>query len=463
MPQTFRSFVIFAGMRTGSNLLEATLNAHDLACMGEAFNPYFMGWPDQSTMYGMTLAERDADPVALWQHLVNARKVKGFRYFHDHDPRIFDAVMADPSCAKIILTRNPLDSYVSTRLAWDTNQWKLNATETPIPAAITFDSDEFQRMTAEAEAFHLRILRGLQTSGQTGFWLGYDDLRDAEVMTGLVRWLGRTDIERAEPASDQVPQNPREMASKVRNLDAMHTAIAAMDPFQTNRIPSFEPRRGPAVPSFTALDAGQGLLFQPVRGAADLRDWMARIGPVTDTFTQNTLRQWLRARPGHRSVTVLRHPLPRAAEALRALVEARRDDQRRVLREVHHVALPDDGRGWADLSDDERHAGLLGFLGFLQRNLNGQTALATHPHWATQTETVAGFARFLAPDLIAREATLADELMMLARQAGIDAPPPLLPSDEAKRWGFLDDAALRKAAKAAYLRDYINFGFDDRP
>ena len=60
----FRSFVIFAGMRTGSNLLEATLNAHDVACFGEAYNPYFIGWPDQQTLYDMTLADREADPLA---------------------------------------------------------------------------------------------------------------------------------------------------------------------------------------------------------------------------------------------------------------------------------------------------------------------------------------------------------------------------------------------------------------
>ncbi|HHY01261.1 MAG TPA: hypothetical protein GX686_00080, partial [Paracoccus sp.] len=111
----FRSFVIFAGMRTGSNLLEATLNAHDIACFGEAYNPYFMGWPDQETLYDMTLPEREADPVSLWQHMVSARKVKGFRYFHDHDPRMFEPLMDDPTCAKIVLTRNPVDSWVSTR------------------------------------------------------------------------------------------------------------------------------------------------------------------------------------------------------------------------------------------------------------------------------------------------------------------------------------------------------------
>ena len=137
MPQ-FTSFVIFAGMRTGSNLLEATLNANGLACLGEAFNPYILGWPGHEEMYGMTLADRDADPLALWQRIVQsrgARKIRGFRYFHDHDPRLFDPLMDDPTCAKIVLTRNPVDSWVSTQLAYATDQWKLNETETPIPAA----------------------------------------------------------------------------------------------------------------------------------------------------------------------------------------------------------------------------------------------------------------------------------------------------------------------------------------
>ena len=47
-----------------------------------------------------------------------------------------EPVMDDPACAKIVLTRNPVDSFVSTQLAYATDQWKLNETETPIPARI---------------------------------------------------------------------------------------------------------------------------------------------------------------------------------------------------------------------------------------------------------------------------------------------------------------------------------------
>ena len=68
----FRSFVIFAGMRTGSNLLEATLNGvRRVTCFGEAFNPYMMGWPDKDELRGITMAEREADllPVGYF-HVV---------------------------------------------------------------------------------------------------------------------------------------------------------------------------------------------------------------------------------------------------------------------------------------------------------------------------------------------------------------------------------------------------------
>ena len=459
-PQPFRSFVIFAEMRTGSNLLEATLNAiKRVTCFGEAFNPYMLGWPDKDELRGVTMAERDADPMALFEAIRSHPNMTGFRYFHDHDPRILDAILDDHGCAKIVLARNPLDSYVSTRLAYATNQWKLNETETPIPARIRFDPAEFAQAMSEVEQFQLRVLHRLQTSGQAAFWLGYDDLRDADVMTGLLHWLGRTDLERVEPASDQVPQNPRELAEKVENFDEMQAALAAMDPFQSRRLPSFEPRRGPAVPSFLGVDAGRGLVFMPVKGGpSDVVDpWLRGLGPVTADFNQNSLRQWKRQRPGHRGFTVVRHPLPRAWAAFTALANGGNADLRDVLRTVHRVPLPEGGV--QAIAPDVAADVFAAFLDFLRRNLNGQTTLATHPGWATQSEVVSGFARFGAPDMIVREDRMAEDLGFLARAAGIDAAPPA----PAPLPDLLDDAGLRKAAKAAYLRDYVVFGFPDRP
>ncbi len=458
MAEVFHSFVIFAGMRTGSNLLEGTLNAIKyVTCFGEAFNPYMMGWPDKDEMLGISMAARDADPSVLLGKIFGGRNLCGFRYFADHDPRVFDPVMQDRGCAKIILTRNPVDSYVSTRLAWKTQQWKLNETETPIPAAIRFDAAEFRQVLDESEAFHLRILHGLQTSGQTAYWLSYDDLRDSDVMTGLLHWLGRSDLEKVQPATDLVPQNPRPAAEKVENFDEMRAEIARIDPFRLGRVPTFEPRRGPSVPSFLALSEGQGLLYQPLRGGPDLGGWLRAQGAVQGDFTQNSLRQWMRAHAGHRSFSVLRHPLHRAWNAFGAMIEGGNADLRQVMREVHRVPLPPDAE-LALARDSDLATAFAAFLAFLKRNLAGQTTLAVHPGWASQVEVIAGFSRIRPPDLLVREDRLAEDLGWITLMAGLQ--PAALPEPESLP-AFLDDADLRKAAKAAYPRDYLTFGFED--
>ena len=116
---SFDYFVVFAEMRTGSNFLEANLNAFDgLTCHGEAFNPHFIGYPNKNEILGVTQAMREADPARLLQQIkAEPGVLGGFRYFHDHDPRVLDRMLVDPRCAKIILTRNPLDSYVSWKIA----------------------------------------------------------------------------------------------------------------------------------------------------------------------------------------------------------------------------------------------------------------------------------------------------------------------------------------------------------
>ena len=66
MTERFSSFVVFAEMRTGSNFLEANLNAFaGITCHGEAFNPHFIGYPNTTNILGVDQAARDADPAAL--------------------------------------------------------------------------------------------------------------------------------------------------------------------------------------------------------------------------------------------------------------------------------------------------------------------------------------------------------------------------------------------------------------
>lgn len=458
MAGPYKRFVIFAGMRTGSNLLESTLNTvKRVTCFGEAFNPYMIGWPGKDELKGMTIKQREEEPLRFLELLWDKpNHLPGFRYFYDHDPRVLDAIMDDRDCAKIILTRNPLDSYVSTRLAWETNQWKLNETETPIPASTSFDGEEFRQILSDNDVFLRQIMTRLQISGQTGFWLKYEDLRSTKVMTGLLHWLGRTDVAQLVPAKDQVPQNPRETSEKIDNFDEMLVELAKMDPYDVYGLPMFEPQRGPAVPSYIAAEAGAGMLFMPVRGGPNerVRKWLRELGPETKDFTQSTLRQWKRQHSGFRSFTVIRHPVLRAWDAYEAVKNTTNKELRDALQGIHRVPLPQPDEVF---SSDQDAGAFLAFLDFLRRNLNGQTRLPTQAGWATQTGILAGFSEFGSPDAIIREDRMEKDLALLAEAAGVkDLPEMAEPRSFPE---FLSNQEVRKAARAAYLRDYISFGF----
>ena len=72
----FDYFVVLAGMRTGSNLLEEQLSAMPgVVSFGEVFNPHFFGKPDKDSLWGLSMAARDKDPVrvigAMCSSLIN--------------------------------------------------------------------------------------------------------------------------------------------------------------------------------------------------------------------------------------------------------------------------------------------------------------------------------------------------------------------------------------------------------
>lgn len=470
MSGPFDYFVIFAEMRTGSNFLEANLNAFDgITCHGEAFNPHFIGYPNRTELLGLSRAERDAEPARLIGAIRGQTEgIGGFRYFHDHDPRVLDLMLDDPRCAKIVLTRNPVDSYVSRKIAQATGQWKLTNVKRRRDSTVIFDAAEFERHLAELQAFQVALLNRLQMRGQAAFHVHYDDLQSVEVMNGLARYLGCPARLEALDASLK-PQNPEPLESKVENYEEMVRALARHDFFDLSRTPNFEPRRGAAVPGFLA-GARAPLLYMPVRSGpeAAVRAWLAALDDVPEEtlptkLNQGALRQWMRAKPGHRRFTVLRHPVARAHAAFcdKILVKGPGcyRDIRRTLRKFHKLPIPG---GWPDEGYDlvAHRAAFAAWLDFLRANLAGQTALRVDAHWATQAAVIEGMAQFGAPDMILRESEMAEGLSALARQAGYArAPLPPAPAPAPFDLGAIYDAEIEQLARAVYLRDYVLFGF----
>ncbi|MDA3858937.1 MAG: nodulation protein NodH, partial [Roseovarius sp.] len=230
MTAPFDYFVVFAEMRTGSNFLESNLNAFDgIECHGEAFNPHFIAYPNKTEVLGVTQAMRDGDPGRLIEAIkTKSEGIGGFRFFHDHDPRVLDIALDDPRCAKIVLTRNPVDSYVSWKIAQATGQWKLTNVKRRRDSKIEFDGVEFERHVGRLQDFQVFLLNRLQQSGQTAFYLAYDDLQSLEVMNGLARYLGCATV--LDALDDSLKkQNPSGLEDKVSNFDEMEHALAGLD------------------------------------------------------------------------------------------------------------------------------------------------------------------------------------------------------------------------------------------
>ncbi len=447
-------------MRTGSNFLEANLNAlPGVTCHGEAFNPHFIGKLNQTDYLGVTLAERTADPARLIARMrAETQGLSGFRYFHDHDPRVLPLVMEDRACAKIVLTRNPVESYVSWKIAQATNQWKLTNATRQKTARARFDITDFEIHLEALQQFQITVLNGLQTSGQTAFYIDYEDINDTAVLNGLARFLG---VEGRLEAPDGTlkKQNPEDISEKVENFSEMEAALARLDRFNLSRTPNFEPLRAPAIPSFSAA---RGALYMPVRGGpvARIEKWLAGLGPVTRDFNQKLLRQWQRRETPHRGFTVLRHPLARAhAGFCDMILTARLPVIREALIKSWKIPLPKPDE---PLDADAHRAAFLQFLGFLKQNVSGQSGLRVDPHFASQTAVLQGFAQFQTPDLVLREDRLDAGLRHLCDEIGL-APPPL-PAEDAPSLALLatiNGPDLEAAARDAYPRDYAGFGFGD--
>ncbi len=451
---------MFAEMRTGSNFLEANLNAmQGIICHGEVFNPHFIGQKDKSDFMGFTLTDRAADPMALIRAMrAGTEGLAGFRYFHDHDPRVLDGVLGDPNCAKIILTRNPVESYVSWKIAQETGQWKLTNAKNLKTAQISFDPIEFEAHLSALQAFQITLMHGLQVSGQTAFYIDYDDINDLDVLNGLAAYLGVAGLESLDGSLKK--QNPEEISEKVINPDEMERALARLDRFNLSRTPNFEPRRAAMVPTFVAARRAP-LLYMPVKSGpvALVTEWLQSFGGIEGDFTQKSLRQWKKAQSTSRSFTVLRHPVARAHDAfVSTILSGNFQEIRGQLEKAHKIALPPPGQPYADAKSHRE--GFMGFLKWLKLNLSGQTGTRVDAHWASQMAVLQGFGQFQTPDIVLREDTLAAGLAFLASDVGHQSPP--LPAAQPDLLlTSIYDKEIEAAARDAYARDYLGFGFQN--
>ncbi|MES2657366.1 MAG: hypothetical protein V4689_02050 [Verrucomicrobiota bacterium] len=221
-----RRFVILSIMRTGSNLLQQTLNAIDgVTCHGELLNhsPAAL----HPSLRHLIAGDKPAVSPTLWSEQPQryldtilgqtAGDHVGFRMFPDHHNPTLKALVEDPSVHKIILTRDLLESYTSLQLAQQNNQWIINHAGTRKPwAPITVNLDEFKNYALKNAAYYYHIISRCHVTGQHPTPIDYDKLNDPATLERLLAHFGpgRAFVPEAVTA---LRQNPEPLEQKIKN------------------------------------------------------------------------------------------------------------------------------------------------------------------------------------------------------------------------------------------------------
>ena len=186
-------------------------------------------------------------------------------------------------------------------------------------------------------------------------------------------------------------------------------------------------------------------------------------GDLLGGFNQKTLRQWKRKHAGHRSFTVIRHPVVRAHAAFCEHILNTGDggfpEIRAALLREFGLLIPEYGLD-ESYDCDAHHDAFLVFLAFLKKNLTGQTGVRVDPSWASQSQILQGFGQFALPDMVIREEQLNEGLAQLTAQVGMEPQglPPVA-DDYPFALDTIYDARIEAAARDAYQRDYMIFGY----
>lgn len=276
MPDYTR-FIILSNARTGSNLLQQSLNSHPaVVCFRELFNldPSYIdydreGW-DGHDQHDLELREKDvrrflAERVFA-DHEQRIRAV-GFKFHYDHfwhDAELIPALTSDSGLRVVHLRRlNRLRTLVSVKIAEQTGAWMLrdesqhrvqtirrkvgpaqllSAAVHPIesvgrlrrfmrpPVPVTSERQELRLTLDECRAFFYKIQHEESHfselfSAHKIHDITYEDLvaRRDEVLAGVCSFLGVPD---GGGTTTLRRQNPEPLRELIANYDELRAAFA---------------------------------------------------------------------------------------------------------------------------------------------------------------------------------------------------------------------------------------------
>lgn len=477
-------------MRSGSNLLEQSLNQFsDITCYGEIFNPSFA----PKYPYIFSLENREKDPLDIIQRMISATpEVSGFRIFEGHDARVINAALQDPNCAKIILQRDPLESFISLKIAQKTDQWLLHDASHRKKVKVIFNAEEYQKYHAKLTKYYAHIHKTLQISGQTAFWIRYPEQKDVNTLNGLASFLGvKARIKKIKEVIRR--QNPEPLEDKVENFEQLHSFLGTNAGNASTEIP-YSPQMRANIPRMVTC-VNYPILFAPIPGGPneEILRWMHTLdggGSIKGAFSdatndksilhtghsQRTLFEWMQSNPEITSFTAVRHPIVRTYDVFMSKIfatgEGTYDMIRKKLVTDFSLKLPDKS---PEKHVDRQHIVATGygpkehrvafhqFLKFLNINLAGQTSIRVDGLWALQTTFISGFNTAVPIAMVAKEGALDPAFRYIESLFDIPTPNLLCPIQNTYMFS-LDEIYTRQTenlTRKTYNQDYIRLGFAD--
>ncbi len=476
MAKKFSSFAIFGAMRSGSNLLERHINQYNgLKCHGELFNPAFVGSAGNMQYLGISRGERDVEPKKLLEAVQAATPdlIPGFRIFRDHNSNAIDLFLDDPDCAKIILSRSAVDSFVSLKIAKKTDQWLIHDDAHRKSAQIYFDMQEFESYQKVRHAYSGRIAARLKRTGQRFFDIQYGDLNNIEKINALVAFIGGvTPLDTLKQTIRR--QNPGALCEKIVNYDEVFQALGLPEP-QTLAAapPRFAPEKGTDL-SRAYFCENRAIIFAPIPSAPDgaVRQWLGKIEGVApeNNFGSAAYDDWLSSHPKPLAFSVLRHPVARAYDVFMRKIVFKKPSGFLAIRDILEtrfgVFLPPADVGLENSGYDlaAHRAAFKQFLAFIHHNLNDKSGIRTDGRWRTQTDLLAGYEQKLGPCMTIKEPDLDFANSYFTNRLGLPELPDKI-TVQKPDWPFalleIYDPEVETLARTAYEADYKNLSFDN--
>ena len=223
-------FVILAVPRTGSNLLCTLLNSHpQILCHHEVFNPQGVFTALDYRGQGLSvesLRQRDQDPMAfldrVWQTGTDNTCV-GFKWTRGQNEDVLKSVLKDDQVKKIVLRRrNRIKTYVSERIAQQTQQWEVYSRhELTLPRPrIHVDAVELLEHIASNQRFYAELSAAVSQPNQQHLEVEYEMLFDRNVQVRMFEFLAVPSPE-MRPIAASVKQNSSDLRDTIANFSEL--------------------------------------------------------------------------------------------------------------------------------------------------------------------------------------------------------------------------------------------------